>query len=106
VIRLLSVGGASQVVFSVLLVNVIISKGNSTYLEGVMLLMVYIIISMAFILHVEEEDTCDLDELCGWEELACLEKHAAADGVVSESLHGRVKGSVPGSTISIHYRSS
>ena len=44
----------ATVLLSIVLVNVIISKGTATYLEGVMLLMVYIIISLGFILHRNE----------------------------------------------------
>ena len=79
----------ATVAFSVILVNIIISKGNSTYLEGVMLLMVYVIIGLGFILHVPEEELCELDKLCGWEQLACLSHHGNLTDATALDAGGR-----------------
>ena len=62
----------ATVFLSVIIVNVVIANGNSTYLEGIMLLLLYIFISAGFIMHDPEEAHCTQNQLCGWEDLACL----------------------------------
>ena len=62
----------ATVFMTVIVVNVVISTGKSTYLHGIMLLVVYVLVSIAFILHDSEESHCTTAELCGWEQLACL----------------------------------
>ncbi len=53
----------ATVFLSVVIVNVIMANGKSTYLDGLMLLALYFFISLGFIMHDPEEAHCIQDQL-------------------------------------------
>ena len=53
----------ATVFLSVIIVNVIMANGKSTYLDGLILLALYLFISLGFIMHDPEEAHCIQDQL-------------------------------------------
>ena len=53
----------ATVFLAVIIVNVIMANGKSTYLDGLMLLSLYFFISLGFIMHDPEEAHCIQDQL-------------------------------------------
>ena len=72
------------VFLSVVIVNVIMANGKSTYLDGLVLLALYAFVCLGFIMHDPEEAHCMQDQLCGWEDLACLNASATPEAVGGE----------------------
>lgn len=71
----------ATVFLAVIIVNVIMTNGKSNYLDGLMLLSLYLIISLGFIMHDPEEDHCLQDQLWCVQHI-CL--HATMCAVASE----------------------